>query len=118
MRPRFTDLARIQSRAKKTARTSEDYLERWWSNKYNLPTNHKLLTDRTIGDLLAEMYGDLATEMVTMEGLLPSMTGDERVSIEKRYRELAEVFGETGIIDEWEAMMEQGVRPDLSRYQR
>lgn len=36
----------------------EDFLLQWWSDKYKLPTNHPLLLDRYIEELLIEYYTD------------------------------------------------------------
>ena len=111
-------MERIKARAKRAAKESDNFLERWWSKKYGLPAEHELFQNRTPGDLLLEMYTDWADEMVRIEAQLPDATGEESTRLRERYKALAEILGESGTSDDWEAMMEAGSRPDLSRYER
>lgn len=73
-------------------------LERWWRQKYKLPSNHELFTSRTIIDLLVEFWEDIFIENPTK--MLQAADG---------------TFTETGdeLIDKWERQIAQGEMPDL-----
>lgn len=40
----------------------EQFLMRWWSNKFNLPMNHPLLLDMTFEELLVDYHVDTFTK--------------------------------------------------------
>jgi len=118
MRPRFTDLDRIRTRARKSLRQEDGFLARWWAEKHGLPLSHEMLMAQSPGAILREMYSDWAKELVQIEDQLDSLTGTERLQSQKRYEKLAELLGETPTVDDWEAMMVRGERPDLSRFRK
>ena len=114
MRPRFTDLARIKKRARRSLET--DFLSRWWAKKHGLPTNHELLLAKSQGAILREMYADWAQELEQLESQMEWATGAERAEMQSRYERLAEILGEEPTVDDWEAIMKRGERPDVSRF--
>jgi len=98
-------------------------VKRWWSRKYNLPPNHGLLENQTMGELLLEMYEDA---MVEREDVQQSLSrGDGSVQeMQSRLRELNVLLdGEESdefkddLIDKWERELLEGNIPDLDEEQ-
>ncbi len=75
-------------------------LERWWINKYRLPPNHELFSDRTVYDLLVEFFED-TFEKNPLEAY---RTKDGKI-----------VFTDTGdeLVDSWEQRIAKGESVDL-----
>lgn len=103
---RKMDPQNLRSQAKEVARkmmrepTLLESLERWWSRKYRLPSNHELFQTRTIFDLLVEWELDYFEN-----NPLEIHRGDD-----------GEVyFRDTGddLIDHWEAMIFDGAGADV-----
>lgn len=51
-------LQAIKNIAKNNLEDNTHLLKRWWSNKYNLPTNHPLLLEKYEEELMIEYYED------------------------------------------------------------
>lgn len=77
-----------------------DQLARWWSQKYNLPSNHELFLSRTPAEHLIEYHLDV----LYAKPLEAYKTSDGEY-----------VFTDTGdeMIDRWEAQLAAGIDPDL-----
>lgn len=75
-------------------------LERWWSDKYKLPSNHDLFQSRTKFDLLVEFYEDYYDK----NPLDAHRNADGTIQ-----------FKDTGddMIDKWEAEIAAGLTPDF-----
>jgi hypothetical protein len=54
-------LAQLEARKKITKPTDLQRLERWWSTKYKLPSNHKLFQERSFFEHLVEYFEDYYT---------------------------------------------------------
>ncbi len=76
----------------------EQFLIRWWSNKFNLPTNHPLLLDRTFEELLLDYHVD--TFIKNPE------------SLKSFADEIKESLGEVGDDDEEDAWMTSRIKSD------
>lgn len=77
-----------------------EFLSIWWTQKYNLPSNHELFQERTVLDLMTEYYVDLYREK----------------PLEAHRNEDGEIqLKDTGddLIDRWEEVIAQGGEPDL-----
>lgn len=78
-----------------------EWLARWWSKKYKLPSNHELFEARTILEHVVDFYQDYYEE-----NPLESYRNKDGVV----------VFSNTGdaLIDKWEAAIAEGKDIDLS----
>lgn len=76
-------------------------LEKWWSKKYRLPSNHELFTSRTLFDLLVEFYDDYY----------------DKNPLEAHRNKDGEIqFRDTGdpVVDHWEQLIADGKTPNFS----
>lgn len=76
-------------------------LRRWWTQKYKLPSNHKLFQETTLVDLLIEYYEDEFHEN----------------KLEAYRDESGEYFlGDTDdeLFNKWEKELQMGIDPDLT----
>lgn len=117
MRPTFSDLTVVRVKAKRAVDSGKNAVARWWSKKYNLPSNHKLFLERTLGDLHQEMVEDLLVEKTVLEKRIE----DGEDSGSHLFRQLNEVnralgeresFGDA-LWDKWEREIAEGKIPDL-----
>lgn len=75
-------------------------MERWWTTKYRLPSNHKLFQKTTYFELLVDYFQDYY----------------EANPIEQYRNEQGNIqFKDTGdpLIDKWEQEIQEGNTPDL-----
>jgi hypothetical protein len=117
MRPPFSDTDKLKDIAKYKITKGIGRLEHWWSSKYNLPPNHHLFLERSIGSLNVEMYIELFLKKEELELDLENASGKEYSDILNRLRRvndaLGEAFSEDPLIDKWEKEISEGKLPNL-----
>jgi hypothetical protein len=117
MRPPFSDTDKLKDIAKYRITKGIGRLEHWWSSKYNLPPNHHLFLERSIGSLNVEMYIELFLKKEELELDLENASGKEYSDILNRLRRvngaLGESFSEDPLIDKWEKEISEGKLPNL-----
>ena len=100
-------------------------MKRWWSEKYNLPPNHKLFESQSLAEIELEMYEDLLTRKQSIESELHEdqreMNRAEELitqlnAIKRALGEKDEVVVDP-LIDQWEKDLEEGRIPDLEAKQ-
>jgi hypothetical protein len=117
MRPTFSDLDNIKIRAKHRIESGQIAVERWWSRKYNLPPNHELFLDRSLGELHQEMIEDLLFQKSELERRIEAGEEDQ----DRLVRELNEAKKALGeeeaaqddLWEKWERELAEGKIPDL-----
>lgn len=97
-------------------------MKRWWTKKYNLPSNHKLFVSQTIAELNLEFYEDL---LVRRKEIMEDLDDPEIKSEAKdiMFKQLNSINNALGfeamssdpLIDEWERDLEMGRIPDLEK---
>lgn len=120
MRQPFSDWKRAKLRARRKSESDDgDHnLARWWSGKYNLPTNHSLFRNRPLIVHYQEMLEDLFSEKAALEkaverGELKYSDAMKRLSVIDKA--LGEKQVSDSLIDEWEADIAAGRTPDLNK---
>lgn len=94
-------------------------LQRWWREKYKLPTTHDLFQTQSVPELLLEWYEDLYVEYDELTDLVGEMDGN----LGPAMRRLEQIQGALGLsdgvltgdplVDYWEAQIRRGEVPDL-----
>ncbi len=108
----------IRVRAKRIVDSGKNAVARWWSKKYNLPSNHELFLERTLGDLHQEMVEDLLVEKLSLEKRIVDGE-DSGGHLFHDLNEVNKALGETGsdtgdeLWDKWEQEIAEGKIPDL-----
>jgi len=93
-------------------------LKNWWSEKYKLPSNHKLFMDRSISGLNLEMYEDLYIKKEELENALENTGGREYTDLVKRLNAISRALDGEGyeddpLIAKWERELLEGIVPNL-----
>ena len=117
MRPTFSDLRTIRAKAKAKIDSGKSTMSRWWSRKYNLPPNHELFLERTLGDLHQEMIEDLLLRQDELRKRVDDGE-DEEGDLFRELNEVNKALGEDEDIqdvlwDKWERELAEGKVPDL-----
>jgi hypothetical protein len=124
MRLHFLDLERIKRKAKDNVENGLARIKRWWTKRYQLPSNHELFTSQSIAELNMEMFEDMIIRKSEIEKEIPSAAGnhyndlrDELNEIEKSLKSDDSESAPTSdpLIDEWERDLEAGKVPDLEK---
>lgn len=123
----FFDSLRLKKQAEKNVESGRTLLERWWSEKYKLPANHKLFLGRTEASLTVEWFEDLFAQRAEVEQALKSAPATERGGLLERLAALNSFLVEktpdavdvpfvTGdpLVDKWEQELAAGLEPDLT----
>lgn len=120
MSPGFTDAQRLKRDAKRNLSDGTSRLRRWWSRKYNRPSNDPLFTKKSTSEHLLEMFEDLMIQREELRGELHvSGVGVSEVSsIMKSIAEIDKILGdvpevEDPLVEEWEAALDRGEEPDI-----
>ena len=117
MRLFFSDINNLKKIAKSKIDSGFARLEMWWSNKYNLPPNHYLFLNRSIGSLHIEMYTDLFLQKEDLEKDMSMSFGKNYAEIVKQLTKINRVLGESDsedpLIDKWEKELSLGKTPNL-----
>ena len=95
----ISEAAQAVARRQKLEPTLVEMLRRWWTEKYKLPSNHELLQNSTVFDLLVDFW----------------LGHYERNSLEAYRNEDGVIqFINTGdeLIDKWEKELSEGKTPD------
>lgn len=103
-RTRFADEPTVRARAKARRTQAASAIQRWFRQKYSLPTTHPCYLAQSEGEWLEEMYADryadldeLRTEFDGLEK--QGLTGKDLFAAQRRLRasieQLSEALGET-----------------------
>jgi hypothetical protein len=94
------DLSKLRSLA--AQRLREEWLQRWWCNKFNRPRKDPLLAEYTYDELL-------------MEWLEDEIEKDPMAAYSKDALEKGLIFANTGdeLVDKWERDIAAGKKPDI-----
>ena len=126
MRPSFTDYQRLKNEAKRTINKGSSYLRRWWSQKYNRPTNDPLFTNRPLAVWAREMFEDVYEERRSVLAQLEDedIKSRERERLNGQLRRLNTALGEDPfeassdpLVDKWLREIDAGITPDLDERQ-
>ena len=115
----FTDAQRLKKAALRSLTDGNSRLRRWWSKKYNRPSNDPLFDAKSSSEHLQEMFEDLMVQREEYKTELAQGVGVSDVStIMKAITEIDKILGdesevEDPLVAEWEAALERGEEPDI-----
>lgn len=117
MRLTFMDAPRLKKKAQSNIDDGTTRLRRWWSHKYNRPSNDPLFETKTAAEHLREMYEDLMIQRDELREELNNRPTDVSVIV-KGIEEINKILGDEEevvdpLIEEWEAALDRGEEPDI-----